>query len=110
MLAMEETLFIMGRSFSELVLSNQSCLDEQIQVVVDGSLAYPVVVQAHFEMGGIHVQMFIIDIDFLQNGITFRGLALPVFLKVLREYPTYNFKFFSAVRCQGNIQIIGLLN
>ena len=75
-------LFVLRYFLTELVLTNQVAIDEEFYGVVKGGAAHAGFVRLHLPVQLIDVKMPIEIIDFLQNGKTFRRLAVSVLFEV----------------------------
>ena len=75
-------LFVLRYLFTELVLSNQVAIDQEFDGVVEGGATHAGFVRLHLSVQLVDVKMPIEIIDLMQNGKTFRRLAVPVLFEV----------------------------
>ncbi len=89
MLAVEVGLFVVGLIRGKLVPANQTAFEKQVHGVVQRGPAHSVVLGLHARVERLDVEVPILGVDFAQNGIAFRSLALPSVDKVAGENVTY---------------------
>lgn len=89
MLAVEVGLFVVGLICGKLVPANQTAFEKQVHGIVQRGPAHPVVLGLHARVERLDVEVPILGVDFAQNGIAFRSLALPSVDEVAGENVTY---------------------
>ena len=70
----------------ELVLDHQVAVEQQLDGVIQGGPADPVLVVFHLVVERLDVEMPVGGVDLLQDGIALRGLAKVALLKVFGKY------------------------
>jgi len=70
---------------SELVLNDQTAIEQEFHGVVQGSAAHPVAVVFHVDIQRFHVEMAIAGIYFIENGKSLGRFAVPLLFDVLRK-------------------------
>ncbi len=84
-------LFKLGDVLAELVLYHQVAIEQQLNGIVKGGPAYPVVLVLHENIQRFNIEMPLAAVYLIQNGIPFRSLAMPFLFQVFGEQPFYRF-------------------
>jgi hypothetical protein len=89
MLLISIRFFVLRQIFAELMFAHQIARYEQIQGIVHGSPADPVVFILHIDVERFHIKMPVPGINLLQYGVPLRGLPQLLIFKVCRENLLY---------------------
>ena len=89
MLAVEVGFFVVRLVGGKLMAANESAFKQQVHRVVECRSANPIVFGLHAGVERLDVEVSVLGVDFAQNSIAFRSLALPSIDEVAGENVTY---------------------
>lgn len=71
--------------FSELMLDNQTAVEQQIHSVIESCPAYAVIVVLHVDIQLLHIEMTVLPVYFVEYGKPLRSLPMSLAFNVFRK-------------------------
>lgn len=96
-LLVEIRLFVVRLVLPELVLADERAIQKQFDGIVQRRAAHAVVFVFHLDVEVFDIKMFLAVVNFLENRIPFRRLAMAFVFEVFRKDILYNFLIFTVI-------------
>lgn len=107
-LPVEIRFFVLRQVLSELVFSHQAAFQQQFYGVVERGPANAVILVLHFYVERFYVEMLLIIVHFIENGIALLGFTEPIVFHEFGKDFFYGFLiFFTGHACYKNIPCKG---